>query len=359
MHVAVSFPQGVPVLELRGRFDGPGAKIVDQEVLGVQTGTAHWVMDLSGVDYLSSIGVRSLVTLEKRLKTLEGGLILVGMSTFVVQVLRLSGLDGLLRTAATAADGITLAHASASVGPVVGHALAACRAQVRLLPEGSSAIEWWAPEADADSSAARLLGASLGDLGFAFGTGLFGEPPAAAGAALGAFVSTPDFAGVVSAEAHGVSDFMVGDASARMPVHVAQALGVSGAPAAVAELASATPFSLIQALDELFDVVIAGAHPSVFGFVVVGEDVPNRQGVFVTGVAFATPDAQSTLDREGRLAHWPGQIRLDSGRRFVGGVVTVEDPVSMAVRNDPESAIRSLATLDMLRDVVKIGRAHV
>lgn len=360
MHVEVSFPKGVPLLVLRGRFDGPGAAVVDREVLGLRSGAAHWVIDLSGVDYLSSVGVRSLVTLEKRLKLLEGGVILVGMSTFVGQVLRLSGLDGLLRTAATASDGVTMAHASAAVGPVEEHALAACRAQVRLLPEGCSAIEWWSPEAeaDADSSAARLLGANLGDLGFAFGTGLFGETPADAGAALGAFVSSPHLAGAVAAEAHGVSDFVVGDASARMPVHVSQALGVSGSPAAVAELSSATPFSLVEGLDELFDVMIAGARPPVLGFVVVGEDVPNHQGVLVTGVAFSPRDAQSTLDRDGHLAGWPGQMPLASGRSFVGGVVTVEGLASVAGRNDLDSAVRSLATLDVLRDVMSLGECR-
>lgn len=354
MHLEVSFPQGIPVLVLRGRFDGPGAAIVDQEVRGVRSGAAHWVLELSGVDYLSSVGVRSLLTLEKRLRALDGGLILVGVPPFVAQVLRLSGLDGLLRTAATAADAVTMAHASAAVGPVVAHTLAACLARVRRLPEGSSAIEWWAPEAGSAGSAAPAIGTSLGDLGFAFGTGLFGPAPADASAAFGAFVSTPHWAGAVGPESYGVSDFVVGDAALRMPVHVSQALGVSGTPTAVAELAHEAPFSLLEALDGLFDVVIEGARPPVLGFVVVGGDVPGRQDVLATGVAFVPPEAEAPLDDGRRLTGWPGQVPLASGRRFVGGVVTVEGLPSAAGRHDLDSAVRSLATLDVLRDVASL-----
>jgi anti-anti-sigma regulatory factor len=52
MEIAVSFPEGIPVLTLSGRFDGSGAKTFDQAALKLDGEAAHCVIDLSGVNYL-------------------------------------------------------------------------------------------------------------------------------------------------------------------------------------------------------------------------------------------------------------------------------------------------------------------
>ena len=157
---------------------------------------------------MSSIGLRSLVTLEKALRARDGGIILVAITRIVRQLLEISALDGWLRSQPTVDDALAIARAAA-VGPVVERMASGRVVRARRMAGGTCSLEWWNGERDRP-----LVSVSLEHLGFAFGTGGFGESVADARAGLGAFVSTPTFAGVLPADAHGVSDFMTGGASA-------------------------------------------------------------------------------------------------------------------------------------------------
>src|SRR5262245_36565638 len=230
MDVQVTYDDRVPVLALSGRFDGFGALQFDETTQGIESDAPYWVLDLSGVSYMSSIGLRSLVTLEKTLRARDGGVVLVGVTRIVRQLLEISALDNWLRSQPTLADALAFVRAAA-VGPVAEHAASGRLVRMRRMAGSSSCLEWWNAVREAP-----LLNVGLADLGFAFGTGGFGENAADARAALGAFVSTPAFAGVLPDDAHGVADFMAGGASSAVGVHVASALGMSGAPAFVAEV---------------------------------------------------------------------------------------------------------------------------
>jgi anti-anti-sigma factor len=92
MDIRVSFEAGLPVVTLDGRFDGAGAIAFDAQMLALDTDAVHWVIDVSGVCYLASLGIGSLVALEKRLKARNGGLVLAGTTPFVQQVLHVTRL---------------------------------------------------------------------------------------------------------------------------------------------------------------------------------------------------------------------------------------------------------------------------
>jgi anti-anti-sigma factor len=352
--IAVSFPDGIPVFTLSGRFDGLGAKSFDQETLALDSGAAHCVIDLSSVNYLSSVAVRSLLTLEKHLKARGGGVVLTGVTDFVRQVLHVSGIDGMLRMSPALAEGVAMVQASIAAGPAVTRELAGSRANIRRLPGGASTVEWWSPGTENDSSSGAFLAVSPDDLGFAFGTGFLGETSAEGGTVLGSFVSTPYFAGIFSAQAGGVSDFVVGDASSLVPLQVAMALGVSGTPSFLAELNADKPFSILDAMDGFFGVVAEEDAPPVLGYVVLAQCADGEQGLLVTGVAF-DPAGSRAIDRDARLEKWPGQLSLSSGRRLIGGGVTLEESGSLGARTELADAVHSLATLDVLRDVVGLN----
>src|SRR5262245_26388951 len=97
MDIGVSFEAGIPVMTLKGRLDGTGAIVLDEQVSRLETGAVQWVLDLSGVGFLSSIGIRSLVSLEKRLRERDGGLVLAGLTPLVEKMLQLSHLEAFLR----------------------------------------------------------------------------------------------------------------------------------------------------------------------------------------------------------------------------------------------------------------------
>src|SRR5436190_945051 len=207
MDVQIAFVGSIPVLTLTGRFDGLGAEQFDNAAKAVDSRTPFWILDISAVGYISSIGLRSLGTLEKTLRARDGGLILVGATRFVRQVLEVTTFDRWLRSAATVAEAIDVARRG-EAGPVAEHQVGDRLIRTRPLAGNTSTLEWWS--ASGNVAPDRLISTSLADLGFAFGIAGFGESAADARRSLGAFIGTPIFAGVLPDGADGVSDFVAG-----------------------------------------------------------------------------------------------------------------------------------------------------
>ena len=94
----------ISVLTANGRLDAHGAIELDEVWQLVPTDVSHIVIDLTQVNYLSSIGIRSLVSIEKTLRTRHGNLVLAGVTKFVSAVLETTGL---LREFHVATDKLT------------------------------------------------------------------------------------------------------------------------------------------------------------------------------------------------------------------------------------------------------------
>src|SRR5687767_13298154 len=110
MNITLDRRDAVPVLTLVGRFDGYGATIFDQNVAPLAN-EATWVLDLSSVQYISSMGLRSLLRAEKRLREQHGGVVLVGSPPPIRQVLEMAGLLGHFRSAESIDAAVSLVRA--------------------------------------------------------------------------------------------------------------------------------------------------------------------------------------------------------------------------------------------------------
>ena len=95
------------VLRLKGRLDAissPGAekKIFDY----INDGQRYILLDFHGVDYLSSAGMRMLLSTTKKLKTISGKLVICSVNLNVMDVLKMSGFDHVLDLAQTEEEGL-------------------------------------------------------------------------------------------------------------------------------------------------------------------------------------------------------------------------------------------------------------
>lgn len=90
MNISLQLDRTVPVLRLEGRLDARGAASLDEQMSALSG--AHWVFDMAKVDYLSSIGIRSLITAEKTLRSRHGRVLLAGLAPFVTRILEIAGL---------------------------------------------------------------------------------------------------------------------------------------------------------------------------------------------------------------------------------------------------------------------------
>jgi len=102
MNIEQTDQEGVLVIAPSGRIDTTTSGAVE-EVLKrtVDVGARRLIIDFSGVDYISSAGLRVFLVLAKRMRDLHGRLILCGMPEPVAQVFRLAGFMALFQVEAS------------------------------------------------------------------------------------------------------------------------------------------------------------------------------------------------------------------------------------------------------------------
>lgn len=255
LEIIVEQMENVPLLHLKGRFDGFGATIAEKEFSRVmaQSAEASWILDFAGVEFLSSAGIRSLVTAAKSLKSKGGELFLFGLNRDVMMVLEMTGLLRIFRIAADAAD--ALAHISKSRGASPAETWKSpSGAEYQVKAAGAAAqgchLDIWGAGTEHQSGGA-LIPARLSELGFSFGIGGFGGDRAQAEETLGLMVTTPFFAGVIPADGHGMADFIITKKPSETSLYISSGVGISGAPVKIIEMRPPQPASLAAMLDDL------------------------------------------------------------------------------------------------------------
>ena len=102
MQIQQTSHDGVAIVSPKGRIDTTTSGSVDDAVRQVvDAGARNLVVDLSGVEYISSAGLRVFLVLAKRMRDLRGKLVLSGMTEPVKQVFQLAGFMPLFRVEPT------------------------------------------------------------------------------------------------------------------------------------------------------------------------------------------------------------------------------------------------------------------
>lgn len=87
---------GVLKILLDGRLDVEGALAIDEGFKNAAAGKRHIVVDLSKVEYLASLGIRTLVLGAKTAANIGGKLVVLAPQRNVEKVLRESNIDTLI-----------------------------------------------------------------------------------------------------------------------------------------------------------------------------------------------------------------------------------------------------------------------
>lgn len=101
----------IVIVKPRGRLDSSAAKSAEEQLTAaLGGGEPHLAIDMSGLDYISSAGLRVMLLVAKKVQQLNGKLALFGLLPNVREVFRVSGFDMILqirddRAAALAAVG--------------------------------------------------------------------------------------------------------------------------------------------------------------------------------------------------------------------------------------------------------------
>ncbi len=98
----------VTVLAISGRVDSTTAPKLQEQLISVMNAPqASVLVDLTGMDYISSAGFRVLLLGAKRAESTGNRLVLCGLSAKVRQLFDLGGFLDLFSIAATREEGIT------------------------------------------------------------------------------------------------------------------------------------------------------------------------------------------------------------------------------------------------------------
>lgn len=85
---------GIRLIKLRGQLDIQGVNEIDVKFTGYCAGeNARVLVDLSGVDFLASIGIRMLTSTAKSLASRGGKMVLFGPTPDVRSVLEMTGIS--------------------------------------------------------------------------------------------------------------------------------------------------------------------------------------------------------------------------------------------------------------------------
>jgi anti-anti-sigma factor len=97
LHITTQEFKRAQLITAHGRIDSSNAQEFDEKVKECMETSHNLVMDLSGVNYMSSAGLRTLVTALRECKKKKGDVRLVHPSERVSEVLSLAGLDSLFQ----------------------------------------------------------------------------------------------------------------------------------------------------------------------------------------------------------------------------------------------------------------------
>ena len=90
----------IAIVAVAGRLDGAGAPEIEKHCKTlIQGGATRLLLDIEGVDYISSAGLRSLLVMAKSVKAVNGSLVLCNLSPMVRDVMTISCFDKILTLA--------------------------------------------------------------------------------------------------------------------------------------------------------------------------------------------------------------------------------------------------------------------
>ncbi len=112
MNTAESKEGTVLILSPEGRLDAQSAPTLQNQIVErVEAGEHLILLDLEKLEYISSAGLRVILVAAKKLKELNGRIVVCSLSEGVREVFRISGFDSIVDTKDTRAAGVAALNA--------------------------------------------------------------------------------------------------------------------------------------------------------------------------------------------------------------------------------------------------------
>ncbi|MBN2355356.1 STAS domain-containing protein [candidate division KSB1 bacterium] len=98
MHIKENKVGTVHVISLSGRLDAQNAPLLDNRTsTTISEGTTHIVLDMEKVDYISSSGLRAIVSIVKSCREKKGDCRIANLQPAVYNILELGGFENIIQ----------------------------------------------------------------------------------------------------------------------------------------------------------------------------------------------------------------------------------------------------------------------
>jgi anti-anti-sigma factor len=98
---------GIVYITIKGRLDADSAQEAEKTVNEALGGdTSKLLFDLGALDYLSSAGLRVLLSAAKEIRRRDGKIVLCALTQFVKEIFEVSGFEALIPIEASVESGI-------------------------------------------------------------------------------------------------------------------------------------------------------------------------------------------------------------------------------------------------------------
>ncbi|BAY34164.1 anti-sigma-factor antagonist [Tolypothrix tenuis PCC 7101] len=108
MEINIKTIEDVKVAELTGDVDASTAPSVTKEVLPLAEPESKILLDMTGVPYMSSAGLRMLLSLYRQVTAKEGKLVLVGLTEDIRDTMSVTGFLDFFTTSETIDEALAI-----------------------------------------------------------------------------------------------------------------------------------------------------------------------------------------------------------------------------------------------------------
>ena len=107
MQIDTLVQDGVTVMKVTGRMDAATVgTFTDECQKQLKSGAGRYIVDLAGLEYISSAGLRGILTMGKACKVAKATLAFCSMQAMVADMFKLSGFTSILTVYSTLDDAL-------------------------------------------------------------------------------------------------------------------------------------------------------------------------------------------------------------------------------------------------------------
>ncbi|HXV96964.1 MAG TPA: anti-sigma factor antagonist [Anaerolineae bacterium] len=106
MEIIIKTVDQITVVEITGDIDGKTAPEAQEQILPLIQPICQLVVDMSGVEYMSSAGLRMMLSIHRQASANKGQLVLVGLSEDIKDTMSATGFLGFFTVQDTVVAGL-------------------------------------------------------------------------------------------------------------------------------------------------------------------------------------------------------------------------------------------------------------